>query len=58
MYSNLTRLLLRNYRGVEDETDFAINEGNLLTFPEFVRYVVNGTRDNLKGTCLESTFKK
>ena len=43
LYSNLTRLLLLNYRENPDtETEY-------LSFPEFVRFIVNGTVEGLKG---------
>lgn len=48
MYSNLTRLLIENYRA-QEETHNGDGDGGLLTFPEFIRFLVNGTSENLKG---------
>ena len=42
LYSNLSRLIVQNYRPNASSDE-------ILTFPEFVRFLVNGTKENLKG---------
>ncbi|XP_059085003.1 carbohydrate sulfotransferase 11-like isoform X2 [Tigriopus californicus] len=45
MYSNLTHLLALHYRGSHS---WDVNP--LLTFPEFVRFIVNGTKEHIPGS--------
>jgi hypothetical protein len=47
LYSNLTRILLKNYRNTSSTS--GDDDDKTITFPEFVRYVVNGSQETLQG---------